>query len=250
VVLEVQYPSKSYIISNIHRSPNPPPNMSIPDHLENFLETLDSHLSKLTDLNCSSYVFLDANINLLKLNENSLSSDYMDTILTNGFIQLVSKATRIQNNKSSLIDHILSNSNLPTYNVGTIIDDLSDHFMNFIQINQCKIRKREEKGGLRCMINDFNINNFRDSLRLTDWTTVLSDNNVNSSFNNFWDIFKALYDTHLPIKRIKFNINKHKKDGYMTAELLHSRKTKFSLHKLALKSKTQDDWNRYTEYRN
>jgi hypothetical protein len=43
IVLEVQYPGKSVLISNIYRSPTPPPNTSPSDHLDNFIETLDSH---------------------------------------------------------------------------------------------------------------------------------------------------------------------------------------------------------------
>ena len=145
VVLEVCYPSKSYIISNIYRSPNPPPQVSISDHMDNFLDSIDSHLSQLSELNCQSYVFLDANINLLRLRDNQIASSYLDAILTNGFIQIISKATRIQNNKASLIDHILANSNLQKYNAGTIIDDLSDHFMNFLQLSNIKNRKNGRK---------------------------------------------------------------------------------------------------------
>ena len=135
----------------------------------------------------------------------------MDAILTNGFVQVVSKATRIQNNKASLIDHILANSNLQSYCAGTIIDDLSDHFMNFLQISNIKNRRIEDKETSRRMINEININSLRNALRLTDWTPVYNDKNADSSFNIFWDIFKTLYDIHLPIKRIKFNINKHKR---------------------------------------
>ena len=52
-----------------------------------------------------------------------------------------SDAKTEQNNKASLIDHILANSNLQSYCAGTIIDDLSDHFMNFMQISNIKNRR-------------------------------------------------------------------------------------------------------------
>ena len=85
----------------------------------------------------------------------------MDILITNGFLQLISKATRIQNNKSSLIDHILTNANLPSYNSGTIIDDISDHFMNFIQLPLFKPSKNKIKESTKCQINETNILNLK-----------------------------------------------------------------------------------------
>jgi hypothetical protein len=112
----MQCPNKSYIVSNIYRSPNPPSDFTIGEHLESFVETLDCHLARLSDCNCHSYVFLDANINLLHLHDAPICTAYLDTCITNGFLQLISKATRIQNNRNSLIDHMLTNSNLASYN--------------------------------------------------------------------------------------------------------------------------------------
>jgi hypothetical protein len=145
IALEIQYPNKSIIISNIYRSPTPPPNTPISDHLDNFLNTLDTHLARLSDQNKHTYIFTDTNINLLKLNESQTCTDYLDTLIINGFVQIINKATRIQNNKSSLIDHIMTNTNLVEYNAGTIIDDISDHFINFLQLTTEKTSKQKQK---------------------------------------------------------------------------------------------------------
>ena len=214
LAVELLYPGKSYIISNIYRSPNPPPVTSANEHLDNFLDSLDTHLNLISEVNCQSYIFLDSNINLLRVQNSTLCTNYLDTVITHGFLQIISKATRIQQNRPSLIDHILTNSNLTSYTAGTIIDDLSDHFMNFIQLNHSRLRHTNTEECTRRMINEANINNLRLALRTTDWSTVTSDNNADTSFNSFWDIFKTLFDTHLPIKRIKFNKNKHKRNGY------------------------------------
>jgi hypothetical protein len=251
LVLEIQYPNKSYIVSNIYRSPNPPSNCTIGEHLESFVETLECHLARLSDCNCHTYVFLDANINLLHLNDAPICTAYLDTCITNGFLQLISKATRIQNNRNSLIDHILTNSNLASYNAGTIIDDISDHFMNFVQLghikNNCK--KHSINSNMR-IVNNSNIANLKLALNNTDWTPIYSDNDVDSSFNKFWDIFNNLYNEHLPITHVKFNKNKHRINGYMSQELLDARATKLYLHKIAIKNKTDLDLDRYRDYRN
>ena len=96
LVLELNYPAKSFIISNIYHSPNPPKNCTLMAHNDGFLEILDNHLNVLCNLNKEVYVFLDSNIDLLKLNSLDLANDYLNTALSNGFIQLICKATRVQ----------------------------------------------------------------------------------------------------------------------------------------------------------
>ena len=62
IVLEILYPNTSMIISNIYRSPNPPPNITVAEHLDIFLDTLDTHLARISNLDKKSYVFTDSNI--------------------------------------------------------------------------------------------------------------------------------------------------------------------------------------------
>jgi hypothetical protein len=71
----------------MYHSPNAPLNVSVSVHKSSFLENLDAHLSNLTDAKNESYVFLDANIDLLKLNNMQLSNDYMDINLCNVFVR-------------------------------------------------------------------------------------------------------------------------------------------------------------------
>jgi exonuclease III len=79
LVLEVTFPNKTIIISNIYRSPTPPRGTPGAIHMENFLTTLDAHLSILSDSNKPVYVFLDANINLLKNDNNQIYTQYLLT---------------------------------------------------------------------------------------------------------------------------------------------------------------------------
>jgi hypothetical protein len=88
----------------------------------------------------------------------------LDTLITNGYVQLISKATRIQNGNISLIDHVMTNTNQKKYNAGTIIDDLSDHFMNFIQITQDKPCKNSLKNETKRLINEANTINLKNAL--------------------------------------------------------------------------------------
>jgi hypothetical protein len=248
ITIEVKYSKKAIIFSNIYRSPTTPPGVTQGEYLDDFLCKLDEHLNRVTDTNRDAYVFLDSNIDLLK-SQHPVSSEYLDTIICNGFLQIISKATRIQGNSISLIDHILVNNNLQNYNAGTIVTDISDHMMNFIEIN-VKTQVQSNKAIKKRLFSTENINNFKQALAHTDWTNVLTNNDANDSFDKFWELFSINYQNNFPLRRLQFNKNKHKINPYMTNGLLISRTKKNELYKIYINSKSNNDKVQYTNYRN
>jgi hypothetical protein len=174
----------------------------------------------------------------------------LDTLITNGYVQLISKATRVQNGNISLIDHVMTNTNQKKYNAEMIIDDLSDHFMNFIEITQDKPSKNSLKNETKKLINEANTINLKNALLNTDWTPVYVEENVDSSFDCFWNMFSALYDELFPLTHVKFNKNKHRINGYMTDELLESRNVKLFLYKKAIKTINPKDHATYIQHKN
>ena len=58
--------------------------------------------------------------------------------MSNGFLQLITKATGIQGISISLIDHITTNSLSSKNDVGTIVNDISDHFFCSYPSLKCK----------------------------------------------------------------------------------------------------------------
>ncbi len=61
---------------------------------------------------------------------------------------------------------------------------------------------------------------------------------------------KHFFNEHFPETPVKFNINKHKLNGYMTDELLEARTLKLKLHKKYLKSRSLADKDIYINHRN
>jgi hypothetical protein len=166
LTLETSINGKKFILSNIYRSPSPTPNIPTNSQIELFNTRLDSHLHNLSQLNPNSLVFLDANINLLKLTNNQMAADYLETVHNNGFLQLISKATRIAGDSFSLIDHILCNNFNPLHKTGTLLSDISDHFINFICIpstNNLKPPPNQVKYMRSFTLH--NLTNFRNDLR-------------------------------------------------------------------------------------
>jgi exonuclease III len=228
LTIEITIDKKKSIISNIYR----PPNNATPnsDQINNFNSLLDSHLNNLALLNLETYIFTDSNINLLKINNYDFIENYFTTIQSNGFSQLTRKATRIINDSFSLIDHVIVRSNSLRLLSGTVIVDLSDHFMNFLFIPQTKsARVNNDKTSRQFSYRKMIL--FRDEIRKLRWNNVLSIDNTNESFEAFWNDFNTLFELHFPLTKTRLNRNIHKVNEFMTAGLLVSRKNKNTLHK-------------------
>jgi hypothetical protein len=251
--LEISYTndksSKHYLVTNIYRSPSHCHGMTNTQHVENFLDNMDRILNKLNTMNHDSYIFLDSNINLLTNNNDNLQSKYLTSILDNGFLLTNFRATRIQNGSSSLIDHILTNSKTNCFVSGSIIEDISDHFVTFLQPNLTKTKSKPTSIKRRSYTTD-KLNSFKRHLGQLSWEDVLVTDNVDDCYDKFWNHYKLLHDQHFPITTCKFNKNIHKISDFMTQGLLVSRQTKINLHKTAITHNTMTNWNKYRTFRN
>ena len=92
------------------------------------------------------------------------------------------------------------------------------------------------------------MNTFRDALRSLSWRNVTQSQNVNESYNIFWE--DTLHDLHFPEKTVSFSRNLHKINPFMTKGLLISRKTKNLLHKTAVTERSEVATSRFKQYRN
>jgi hypothetical protein len=166
------------------------------------LINLNQYLNNLSLLSANTFVFYDTNINLLKLTNNNFAVEYLETVHSSGFLQLISKATRIMGNSYSLIDHILCNNFISDYVSGTILLDISDHFMNFLSIplspNKCDTKPKD------LMTRDFslaNMTNFKNDLSSLSWNDVTSINDVDGYVSMSFGITLVhymIYISHLP----------------------------------------------------
>jgi hypothetical protein len=127
--------------------------------------------------------------------------------------------------------------------------DVSDHFMTFIQLPKCTVKTKSNNSKVRKFTPD-NINKFKQNLQAQTWDSVLSCNNVNDSYDLFWDIFKFFFDLNFPLKGCKNNKNLHKLNGFMTKGLMTSRLKKLHLQKMAVQTPTVENVNKFKLYRN
>jgi hypothetical protein len=98
LTVEITVNRKKILLGNYYRPPSA--------NNDNFFNNLNNYLNNLHRRNVNTCVFSDTNINLLKLPNSNLATEYLETVHSNGFLQLICKATRINDNSYSLIDHI------------------------------------------------------------------------------------------------------------------------------------------------
>ena len=83
---------------------------------------------KISNENRIAYLMGDYNINLLNFVTHQKTNDFVDNVISQGFIPHITKPTRITSNSATLIVHLYSNHNHPNYESGIIVTDVADHF--------------------------------------------------------------------------------------------------------------------------
>ena len=250
LTIKLTYPDKkSILLTSVYRSNGPLHNVTASQQMERFLRKFSELLALIQSKRMEAYVFIDSNIDLLKLDQQN-SSNYLNLIIEKSFLQAIAKATRCQNQSKTLIDHILFNLNSELVYSGTVISDISDHFFTFIA--PPGHRKHSQHNHQAVVSRDYslqNLNHFKRDLAITDWGAVLNSNDVNESYNMFWNSYKECHDANFPLTRKRFNKNFHIKQQFMSQGLLISRNTKNKLHKKATAEPTLGNIERYKTYK-
>jgi hypothetical protein len=250
LTIQLTYPSshKTILLTSAYRSNGTLPNLSQRQQMEQFQEIFGNLIFELQQTRKESYIFMDANINLLDL-EKSDAQTYMNLLFAAGYLQGIFKATRIQNESKSLIDHIHFNNIQAEISSGVIISDISDHFFTFICAQSNTLKPAQINNTVSRDFSLQNLENFKRALSVIDWEPVLSCNDVENAYDCFWSAYTNAYKTNFPLKRKRFNKNYNCTHKFMTVGLLTSRRTKNKLFAKAVSEPNVVNKNRYKQYR-
>ena len=127
----------------------------------------------------------DFNIDLLKVNIHAKTNEFVNDVISQGFLPKITRPTRITPHSATLIDHIYSNDNRPTS--GIIITDVADHFGTFHIVNKCKQPPVQKYSQIRQMKTD-NVLRFNNILANADYSSVLLSNCPNYAYHTFMEI--------------------------------------------------------------
>ena len=210
---------QKYTIANIYRLP-----LYTSDDLTKFT---DEHTQLLHELRLRSktvYLCGDYNIDLLKIDSNEKFSTFYENTTSVGFVPKITLPTRICETMSTLIDNIYTNVIDKSHTSGILITPISDHQMYFCTMNENFDRSKNAQKYVEVeFCNQENMDKFKNEVANADLYNKL-DLDINTDPNYNYEIFskhlQAAKSKHIPKKIKKFNKRKHKKEKWMTNELL------------------------------
>lgn len=89
-----------------------------------FIQTLQDITDIINSENKQATLMGDFNIDLTKYTENSKTQDFLNNIISKGFLPHITKPTRVTETTATLIDHIYTNNITPSSESGIIITDV------------------------------------------------------------------------------------------------------------------------------
>ena len=192
-----------------------PPNSDIVWN-EIFEDCLENALKEEKEM----YILGDMNRDLLNEQINRVWTEYMEPF---GLTQLVSEATRVTRDSSTLIDHVYSNcpENVTSVNVPKI--GLSDHFpVFFTRKMHVQPVKRTHYSITYRSFKNFDENKFRADIQAVPWNLIHLFDDADDAQEAWNDLFLEVVDKNIPVKqhRVK-NINQPQ---WLTPDILDAMK--------------------------
>ena len=179
--IELIYNNTNIILSSIYRPPD--------SNIDSFTNIISNYLHSISH-NKTVYLCGDFNIDIFKHNNNKHIKDFIDNIYQFGYHPLINKCTRITYTSKSIIDNIYTNNNNIPFINGLLMSDVSDHLLiivlykNHVNINNNKTKNKRTTLFNRSL-NKNNINNIRNVLINYNWSSILDNDDIESSFIDF-----------------------------------------------------------------
>ena len=240
ITVELEIPNaKNIMLSCGYRPPG--------GNIELFNETFKKFLESV---NHKNYILCgDLNINLLNQNSHVGTEMFIDLIYSFGLYPLINRPTRVTLGSSTLIDNIYSNMFKKSTN-GILVNDISDHLPIFSCIDYGHITKNKSKVYKHVRkITDEAIRAINDHLKDVNWNTIYNETDVNTEYSQFLYVVKESYDKYCPRKKIRID-NKTRDKPWLTKNLIKCCKKKFILYKQFINNRTQENEQRFKNYRN
>ena len=211
--------SSNIVIAVIYRMAN--------TSLDIFNDRVASILNTITRENELCYFLGDLNIDLLKHENHSPTSDVLDIMYSYSMFPLITKPIRVTKDTATLIDHIFTN-NFETdskHVQGILCTSISDHFTVFhITGNLSKSSLYDSERSFGCNMCHANVVKFRDAMSVIDWREILSMSDAQVAYSSFHKIISEKYNKWFPIRKINKRYFNDK--PWLTPALQESIKTK------------------------
>ena len=195
IFIEITNPNKSNIIVGyIYRHPK----MDLFEFIHYYLNTL---LEKLAKEQKTAFLRGDFNVDLLKYEQHKATNEFLDSLSSNMFLPHIVQPTRITSHSKTLIDNIFSNYISQDIVSGCLTATISDHLPQFLIFSNVPNRKTNifERDWSKFNHEEFVLDYFS-----VDWPHILKlqNNDIDASFQNFFDSMNNILDKHALFKKI------------------------------------------------
>ncbi len=213
--------SKPIYIGNIYRSPK--------DNFEFYNEFINAFSPILENFEMNNKEVIvtdDFNIDLLKVNDEHIISEYFDMLTSYSFYPKITVPTRLTNNHGTLIDNFLCKLAKSTIHTtaGVLIKKFSDHQPYFIHLNNVQIRDSLPVFVKVTKQDNESRHNFYNELLTSNELLTLQDslneNTNNTSYIILHQVIQNAKTKHMPSKFVKWNKYKHKKSKWITSGII------------------------------
>ena len=169
------------------------------DTFNSFLDYMESLLAKISTENKDIYVCGDFNADLLKIGISNNYKNFYDLMFTYGLLPNILLPTRVQGESATIIDNIFTNNIHKATVSGNILTDTSDHYSQFISVQEQKMDFKSTTIYRRDYSN-FSEQSFRDDVSIQDFDNNFE--NINDQFSDFYNKLEGCVDRHAPIKKL------------------------------------------------
>ena len=192
--------NKTKVIVNAYRSPS--------KNVAKFTNLLDSVLRSLDRHSRKHTIFTgDLNVDLIKYERDLISQNLIAVFEKYGFVQLVSRPTRVTDHSATLIDHVYTNDLTNTISCHVITVEISDHLATLTTLSlggshfrREKINKTNDSPAQGRKFNEASHLEFKNLIRRESWQDVLTHENADVQYEKFCEIYTQHYEAAYPLK--------------------------------------------------
>jgi hypothetical protein len=166
-----------------------------------FLNNLETILNIIYESSIEIIICGDININYLN---DSTHKRLLDSLLASYCLNsTVQFPTRIHNNSLSAIDNIfINNIKFNNFSISPFVNGMSDHDAQIIAIHNLTVQNCNNYFYFGRKIDKCSIIDFNTKLNYESWEDIFTDNDVNTIFNNFLNIYLRILYSSFPLKKI------------------------------------------------
>ena len=220
---------KNLIVLTLYRQPGQ-------ENLNKFLEILEKWLEKYDKRSNEIIITGDFNLDLLKYETHSSTSEYLDLMITHELLPVITKPTRIKHSSATLIDHFFCK--LTDLHSGILVSELSgshgftDHYPIFCIIETGRKAKVNGKQFTRKYFTHKGHRSRREGLRRENWDDFYNESDPTIVYEIFQDNYCKHYQSSITTKTVTIGQNRLPRQPWMTQDILKKIRRRDRLAKL------------------